>query len=177
MFVPAARSPHKDAGPVATDADRVRMLALAIAELEGSGVWTEELDRAGESGEPSYWIDTLIAARAQAGEQAVLRFLIGADQLLALPRWHRWRELLELAAPVVVAREPYDDAATILDAMRSDPAWEGFDRDTWASRIVRAPVLPYSATAIRAAIARGNTDIPGLDPRVFAYINERSLYA
>ncbi len=177
VFVPAARSPHKDRGPAASGADRTRMLAVATAELDRCGVWTEEIDRAAEPDGPSYWIDTLDAARSERRSDHDLRFVLGADQVLAFPRWHRWREILELAEPVVLAREPLGDAAALLDAMAAQPAWDGFDRDAWAARVVPVGVLPYSATAIRAALARGDDDIPGLDPRVHAYIRDRGLYA
>lgn len=177
VFVPAARSPHKDAGPIASPADRVRMLELATADLEHTGVWTEEIDRAESSDGPSYWIDTLESARALLGDDAVIRFVIGVDQLLALPAWRRWREILEIAEPLVLARPPLEDADAILDALHEIDAWAGVEPGAWIDRVVPAPVLPYSATEIRAALARGNADVPGLDPRVLAFIKDRGLYA
>ncbi len=46
VYVPAARSPHKERGPAASDADRVEMLKRSLEGVERVGVWTEEIDRA-----------------------------------------------------------------------------------------------------------------------------------
>lgn len=45
IYVPAARSPHKTTGPVASDADRVAMLRLALEGESRASVWTDEMDR------------------------------------------------------------------------------------------------------------------------------------
>ena len=75
VYVPAARSPHKERGPVVSDADRVEMLGRAIAGVPRAGVWTEEIDRAraqqeaGGDGrdaratEPSFTVETVRRAR------------------------------------------------------------------------------------------------------------------
>ncbi|GJM18154.1 MAG: hypothetical protein DHS20C14_03670 [Phycisphaeraceae bacterium] len=177
IFVPAAQSPHKDEAPGASGPERAKMLTLATAGLERAGVWTAEIDRAVDEDGPSYWVDTLIAARGQLGRDADLRFVLGSDQVLALPRWHRWREILGIASPVVLAREPHARVPDLIGAMRADPAWDGEDLDAWAGRVVDAPRLPHSATEIRRALACGDQDIPGLAPEVLAFIRERGLYA
>src|SRR5262245_39793105 len=49
LYVPAARSPLKESGPQASDADRVEMLRLVLTELgtpNRTAIWTDELDRA-----------------------------------------------------------------------------------------------------------------------------------
>ncbi len=46
VYVPAARSPHKEKGPAASDADRVEMVRRSLEGVERVGVWTEEIDRA-----------------------------------------------------------------------------------------------------------------------------------
>ena len=49
VFVPAARSPHKKHGPVASDEDRVAMLRLATRRMKRCVIWTDEIDRRGRA--------------------------------------------------------------------------------------------------------------------------------
>ena len=98
-LVPARDPPHKDA--THADADqRAQLLALAIEGEPGLRVDPRELHRAG----PSYTFDTLTELRAEAGPGAPLAWLVGADSVLQLHTWHRWRELFDLAHIVAVQR-------------------------------------------------------------------------
>lgn len=171
-FVPAARSPHKDTGPDAGNADRVRMLELAIAEVPEAGVWTDEIDRA-ESGEPSYWVRTLERARGLIGADRELRFLIGADQAVSFHRWKEPERILTLAVPVVINRGEVQTRGDLDDALEGTPF-----RETLTEAWCDVPKLDISATDVREALAHPETqDLRGLlDPRVAAYITERGLY-
>lgn len=98
-LLPARDPPHKDA----THADaeqRAQLLALAIAGEDRLSVDRRELRRAG----PSYSVDTLTELRKERGEAAPLAWLLGADSLLRLHTWHRWRELFQLAHVICVQR-------------------------------------------------------------------------
>ncbi len=99
LFIPARRSPFKDATPGATDAQRLALLRLA---LKGHGkFWLSrcELDRPA----PSYAIDTAAEIR-EAFPRAQLFWLIGADQLADLHRWHRARELKKIVTFALLER-------------------------------------------------------------------------
>lgn len=108
-LVPAHDPPHK--GPTRADAtQRVEMLALAVADQPGLAVDCRELGRAG----PSYTVDTLGELRDELGSSVPIAWLIGADSLLQLSSWHRWRELFERAHIVAVQRPGAEvDAATL----------------------------------------------------------------
>lgn len=98
-LVPAADPPHKDA----THADagqRAQMLELAIDGAPGLCVDRRELDRQG----PSYSVDTLRELRREFGDAQPLAWLVGADSVLQLHTWHRWRELFALAHVLAVPR-------------------------------------------------------------------------
>jgi len=56
-----------------------------------------------------YTVDTLRRLTRRRGHRFV--WLIGADNLGQLPRWHRWRQLVRLAPIAVFDREPYSYAA------------------------------------------------------------------
>lgn len=99
LMLPAGDPPHKDT----THADaeqRAAMLALALANVTDIALDRRELQRAG----PSYTVDTLRELRSEWGPHAPIAWLIGADSLVQLQTWHRWRELFELAHLVVVPR-------------------------------------------------------------------------
>lgn len=171
VLVPAARSPHKATGPAASDADRLDMLRAAFAGAERVEIWTDELAR-GESGEPSYWVDTLERARrAHAGE---LRFLIGADQAVAFGRWREPGRILELAEPVVLLRPPISTPDLLAGALRE----AGEAPDAWLARVADVGTLPESSTDVRAGLEAGACDEAAahLAPGVLAIIRERGLY-
>lgn len=175
MFVPAARSPHKSSGPLASDSERAAMLELAIESVEHAGVWTDEIDRAA-SGEPSYWIDTLERARSLVGD-AWLGFVLGADQAVAFDRWREARRILKLAEPLVLLREPWGSAEVLLGAMRD--AWSDAELERWASWCVDVGTMDVSATEIRALLRddRENARLESLlSPGVLGFIRERGLY-
>ena len=179
VFVPAGHAPLKPAGPVAGGPQRCAMTRLATEAIPRAAVWTEEIDRPGPG--PSYWVDTLEAARAQVGPGCDLRFLIGTDQLLALPRWRQWRRILALAEPVVVLRQPLGSPEDVVEALAGEAAWEGEPTEPWRGRIVTLPLLPFSSTRIRGALTQGLPDADlhreGVDPAVLAYIRAHGLYA
>lgn len=171
-FVPAARSPHKDTGPEASDEQRVEMLGLAIAGIEDAFVWTDEIDRA-EVGEPSYWVTTLERARRLVGGERRLLFLIGSDQAVGFDRWYEPARILELADVVVINRgevRTKEELARVL-------AGTGFERellDAWCD----VPSMDISATDIRRALsAQKKSDLADvLHSEVASFIRQRNLY-
>jgi nicotinate-nucleotide adenylyltransferase len=152
------------------------MLRRALAGVERACVWTEEIERAGRSGDDaSYWVDTLRAARAAAGEGARLRFLIGADPALAFHRWREPRGILRLAEPVVVLREPVGTTGALARGMEATGFWSAEEVARWGGAAVVLPLVDVSSTAVRAALARGE-EPAGLAPAVAAFVRERGLY-
>ena len=176
VLVPAARSPLKEAAPTA-DAHRVEMVRLASRGVPRSVVWTDEIDRAARSpGEKSYWIDTLLRARAVLPGGARLRFLIGADQVLDFHRWRGSREILELAEAVVLLRPPVESVERLREGLRAARFWSDAEIEEWAARVVDAPLRETSATAVRAKLAAGDRDVGELHPDVLEYIRRNGLY-
>jgi nicotinate-nucleotide adenylyltransferase len=179
-LVPARDPPHRGA-PHASAPDRVAMLRLALAEFPRLGLDTREIERTGKS----YTVLTLEGLRAEAPRRS-LALIVGADVLLALTTWHRWREVFELAHLIVIERP---GVALAIAAMPPQLAreWErrlaadpGVLRREPAGAIVVQAVTPnaISATAIRAALARGAYgEVRGLlPPAVLAYIQTNRLY-
>jgi len=174
VYVPASRSPLKEAAR-APDADRVRMLLLALAGMPRAGLWTDELDRAPASGGPSYWIDTLARARTTLGPSVALRFVIGADQASQFHKWKSPREILALSEPLVLLRAPLTNRDSLLAALRAAGFWSDDELAAWSRRVVEGPLMPDSSTGARAALASGR-DPASLDPAVRDYIRQHNPY-
>lgn len=176
VFVPAARSPHRPVPPIASDAQRVEMLLVALADVERCGVWTDELDRA-EPGAPSFWVQTLERARTLA-PGVPLAFVMGLDQAASFHRWREPQRILELATPVIAPRG--DDSPASIDAALA--AWEPEARCIF--RVIRAGLWAISSSAVRGRVRElggvGLTDDPQLagsvPPGVLERIEQWGLY-
>ncbi len=182
IYVPAARSPHKDTAPTA-DHHRLAMLNLALKDLECPWtIWDQELQDAPlNPGEPSYWADTWAIAN-QLLPNTTNRFLIGADQALSMHRWHRYTEFWKSA--VVMMRGDAHDIDTLIQSLDNLKVWTPEDLNHWRSSCLTLEMVPWSSTSIRNQLATNrqidnpqkNTRIEGLDPGVQSYIFEQGLY-
>ena len=178
-LIPAGDPPHRGA-PVASAIQRLAMAELAVADYRGLAVDPREIQRAGRS----YTVPTLEELRAEDPARG-LALIVGADAFLELPTWHRWRELFALAHVIVVARPGTAFDGNLPPALA--PEWEQRCRTTPealtaapAGAILRVAITPrpISASAIRAAFARGDgAAVRGLlPPAVLAYIEPNRLY-
>lgn len=175
VFVPAARSPHKEHHP-AEDRHRVEMLRIALKGRRRWWIWTQELaDAEFDPGRPSYWADTwLRSASVFTGERA---FLIGTDQACSMHRWRRYTEFWRDA--LVMLRPGGPGPSELRAALRDTGAWTGDEIDHWMARLVRTETVEGASSDIRAALAdpaQKNARIEGLDPGVQKYISQRGLY-
>lgn len=158
VFIPAAQSPLKAHGPLASDADRLEMLRLATAGEPDFLIDNCELRRGGIS----YTVDTVRAFLAQQ-PVAELFWIIGGDQLAQLAHWHAINELARWLTFLVVARPGYPLA---------DPGLAGL---RWMR--IEAPLMPESSSRIRQRI-QGRLPVSELlDPSVEAFIEAKRLYA
>ena len=180
-FVPAGAPPHR-AAPIASAADRLAMIELAIAGHPGLAMDAREIARPG----PSYTVQTLEELRREDPARPLV-LIVGADAFLGLPAWHRWHELFALAHLVVVARPGVDLDPARLPALL--PEWQRRRTGdpqalvaTPAGAILTHPVTAHdiSATALRALLACGPAGYDaarGLLPAaVLAYIERNQLY-
>lgn len=171
-FVPAGQPPLRSQ-PVASAAQRLAMVELAIRGIDRFRIDARELQRAG----PSYTVTTLESLRREL-PTTPLCLLIGMDQFVGFEHWHRWPEIPDLAH-LVVLRRP----GAVLDVL---PPWaqsratDQVDdlRRAPAGRLAFLPVHPQdiSATRIRAALSRGESVAGQLPDAVLAYIHSNHLY-
>lgn len=173
VVVPAARSPHKDRAPHASDADRLAMARLAFEPVERCVVWSDEIDR--RDG-PSFTIDTVRRLRDLLSPDAKVFLLLGSDQAAAFHRWKDPRELLELAEPVVFVRAPDTSPQDCLNRMKASGAWTDADLRPWQGRILELSPVEGSATRAREALKCGKgADI--VSPRVLDFVRRHGLYS
>lgn len=188
--------PHKPTrAPVE---DRIAMSRLAFAQhtmgvaaLRGPvEIDLCEIERARlRPSVPTYTYDTLQELRPSLGE---LAFVIGTDQLLALPTWHRFPEVLGLCHWIVLDRKsgnPATAAETPWRRMLSE--WQGSGLiqngpggqfqvrsgtgSTLSIHPTDAPAL--SSTQIRELLARtGQPPAGSILPEVHAYLMKQRLY-
>lgn len=181
-LVPAHDPPHK--GPTRGDAmQRAEMLDLAVGGVPGLSVDRRELGRAG----PSWSVDTLAELRSELGHATPIAWLIGADSLLQLASWHRWRDLFRLAHVVVVDRPGAGVDAEALRAQAPEvlaeiaPRWRDTSQLADAAQggfaLVPMPVLrEESSSALRRRIGEGERWHDWVPPAVAAYIVRHGLY-
>lgn len=104
-FIPAAGSPLKSKVPSASGEDRISMLQAGIKGQNEFGVIDWELTQP----PPSYTINTVSHLR-ESSPGAEIFWLIGADQVAQLDRWHRITELVQLAHLVAIHRPGHSAA-------------------------------------------------------------------
>ena len=170
QLMPTAAPPHK-APPLASAADRLAMLELAVAGEARLGVSTLELQRQG----PSYTYLTLRQIRQQHGAGCEIAWIVGLDMLADLPMWRCADEVVEQARIIAVARPPAP--ADYSDLRRRLARRFGPERaETLIGGILAIEPLDISSTEIRRRCVAGRS-IEGLTPPAVAdYIARRGLY-
>jgi nicotinate-nucleotide adenylyltransferase len=165
VLIPSARPPHKpDQAELASPADRLAMCRLAAEDRRTGPVRFEVSDIETRRSGPSYTIDTAHYLRDNG--LAEVHWLIGADMLLSLPKWHRPLDLLRDMHFVVMARPGW-----AIDWNLLPPEFRHLK-----DQVVAAPAVDISATEIRRRV-RLNLPIDHLVPvPVARYIAEHSLY-
>ncbi|MDF1798603.1 MAG: nicotinate-nicotinamide nucleotide adenylyltransferase [Planctomycetota bacterium] len=176
-WVPAGRSPHKQAGSTSA-VDRARMVELGLADESEAGpagaglaarssIWTGEAERGGAS----YTVDSVREVLAARRGQGAVFLLLGSDQLVALDRWRQVEELLALVTPLVVERP--GAGRELLDALAgrvSGPALAALEDGFLAP----LPV-DLASTQLRRASRAGAVELD-LTPRVRRFVDEHGLY-
>ncbi len=159
--VPTGQAWHKSRA-LSPAPQRLAMARLAFAELPGVVVDPCEIERSG----PSYTVDTLRDCKTD-WPSAELYLILGEDQARALPAWHAWREVLQLATICVAARADLTGATPqflINLGLQSRFRW------------LALPALALSATEIRRRIAAHQSVADLVFEPVARYIALHHLY-
>ena len=153
LLMPEYKPPHVDAKGTIAEHHRLKMLEFAIEGIEGLEIETIELERKGIS----YTYDTMILLNERDPDTDYY-FIIGADMVDYLPKWHRIDELVEIVQFVGVQRPRYK-------AGTSYPV-------IW----VDVPLMDISSSMVRDFVAKDRTPNFMLPKPVLDYIKKEGLY-
>ena len=165
LFIPAPRPWMKDDSELAPAEDRFEMVRLAIAGYDGFRLSRVDMDRPG----PSYAVDTLRTLHG-ACPNATFDFIVGADALSGLPRWHEPHEMMALCRIAAVARP----GQALEPVTRSVEAQVPSAKERIIA--VGAPLIDVSSTDIRCRRRDGRSIRDQVPEVVEAFIRERGLY-
>ncbi|MDP9050387.1 MAG: nicotinate (nicotinamide) nucleotide adenylyltransferase [Acidobacteriota bacterium] len=174
LFAPVGHQPLKSEGAMASFADRVEMVRLAL-EVQPPGIaqtahfQVSTLDAPHTDGSPNYTVDTL-QALALEYPAAQLFVLVGADSFLDLRRWRSPDRLLALAEWIVVSRPEFPLTDAQFAPLSLTPA------QRTRVHLLTTMHEDVSATDLRRRLRLGDP-CPGLLPTpVAAYIRALHLY-
>ncbi len=156
VFMPYFSSAYKR--PVASAEDRVEMVNLAIAGIEGFELDTREVERGGIT----YTIDTVEdLLKERPGLE--IYWLLGADALRGLPSWKDWEKLVKLVKFAVATRH----SEGLADQLR----------DMVGVVYLSMPRIEISSSLIRERLRQGLSVRFLVPDEVEAYIKRHGLYS
>lgn len=158
IFIPSGNPPLKESIPAE---DRLAMANLAFGDdinFEISDIEIRDIT------EKSYTVNTLKKLRIKyEGERIKLFLIIGADNLLDLPRWKDPEQLFQLAEIVVINRPGFDP---------KNSKQEFYEK----AKFIDVPFLEISSSMIREYVKIGRPVKYLVTKEVEEYIEDNKLY-
>ncbi|PLT30935.1 nicotinate-nucleotide adenylyltransferase [Peribacillus deserti] len=145
--------PHKKYNEDVTSNDRLQMVRISINSNPKLSLETIELGREGAS----YTYDTIEALREREPDTQFY-FIIGADMIEYLPKWHRVEELMKMVQFVGVQRPSYKEETSYPVIM------------------VEMPQIDLSSSLIRQRVKEGKSIRYLVHEDVQKYIEVNKLY-
>jgi len=164
LFIPSARPPHKVEKNITPEVHRLMMTYLATQSNEKFQVSPVEILREGLS----YTLDTMNELEKKFGSDTELFFIIGADSMADLPKWHKAKELVSKVHFIATTRPGTEVDLEGLKNYFGDSAKNIYQ--------VATAGLEISSTDIRERVRTGKS-IKYLVPEVVEeYILKENLY-
>jgi nicotinate-nucleotide adenylyltransferase len=152
-FMPNQEPPHKKKSESVENQERLQMLELSIKGNEAFKIEKIELERSGLS----FTVDTMRILNEMYPNHKFY-FIIGADMIEYLPKWHKIDELIELVQFVGVERPEYSS------------------KTDYPITYVDVPAIDVSSSMIRKRVQQGMTVRYLLPDPVIDFIRENHLY-
>lgn len=152
-FMPNQIPPHKQNEHFTDSQHRLTMLKLATCDQQQFKIETIELERTG----PSYTYDTLCLLKEHFPSYSFY-FIIGADMIEYLPKWHKVEKVIELVTFVGVKRPGY------------------LTKTEYPIMEVEIPEFDVSSTMLRKRLKERENTAYLLPEDVKRYIEENHLY-
>jgi nicotinate-nucleotide adenylyltransferase len=166
LYLPTALPPHKPKAALAPPLARYAMVELALLEEPGLFVSPHELTL----GQPAYTVETIRAFQS-AHPDIRWYLLLGGDSFVELVHWRSWRDILDTADIVVLARPGWSTLAADLPA-ELRPHFT-------SARVHVLQTTPVAASSTRLReLLRQRDELPGgwVPPLVVDYIRKYNLY-
>jgi len=155
-FVVTPQNPLKQKAELLDDAERLKMVQLAVDGDPRFHVSDIEMHLP----RPSYTINTLTALSEQHPDCQFV-FICGMDSLQNLTRWYQYQNILDNYKLLVFPREGYDGGE-----LANHPS----------VTILKTPILEISSTFIRQCIKEGRDVRHFVPEKVFCYLQQRDFY-
>lgn len=183
-FVPSAWPPHKPQDEIASAADRLEMVRIALEDYPAFVCDPVEVERGGSS----YTLDTLEELTRKTPNEDNMFFMIGADAFLELGTWHKPKDVLN-AVNFAVTLRGNQNAPEYLEALFRviqgiEPGYcmgksleeAEFTNNKRVIKFIPITEVDISATRIRQCI-KESSPVKHLLPReVELFIIRRRLY-
>lgn len=160
LVLMVANEPWQKVGDRQVTAAQVRfeMTKALVAGISGLRADDREIRRGG----PTFTVDTLEEILGEEPDSEIF-LIVGADTANRLETWHRASDVVRLSTIVIVNRDNSTNAAP------------GFLRDAQVVNVSMNPV-DVSSSAIREAVARGESINSLTSSSVASIVRNRSLY-
>jgi nicotinate-nucleotide adenylyltransferase len=155
IFVPCCLPPHKNANTVISAQDRLQMVRLATEENPVFSVSDYEIKKGGKS--YSYYTVEHFYKKFHQGTK--IYFIIGADALEDLDKWHRINDILKIATFVAVERK----GSRLAKSNRK-------------IKYISMPAIDISSSEIRRLLRAGESVKYLMPEKVIKFIKRKKLY-
>ena len=183
-FVPSALPPHKPEKEIASAADRLEMVRIALKDYPAYVCDPIEVERGGAS----YTLDTVEELTRRSSDGNEMFFIIGADAFLELSTWHKPKEVLRTINIAVTlrgnqqTREFVEALLRVIQSVEPNYCIDSSLREmkfTEKERVIKLiPIteVDISATRIRKCIEESSSIRHLLPREVELFIIRRRLY-
>lgn len=165
IFIPARIPPHKEDWDILDQAERYRMVEMAVGSNPAFQVSDLEMKRAGVS----YTVDT-VEHFCRCYPASQIFFIMGLDSLFILDTWKDIERLSQLCRFIIVTRPGYNinEEVQIRERLPAD-FWSQAD-------FLEIPGLDISSSDIRMRVAKGKPIRYMLPEAVESYIRQNHFY-
>jgi nicotinate-nucleotide adenylyltransferase len=177
MFLITSNIPPHRPQPMASAFHRFAMVSLAVLDRETWRAADIELREQA----PSYTSRTLGHFHDRGYRPSELFFVIGADAFVDVGSWRDYPRILDAAHFAVVSRPGFSvrelrERLTLLAPRMVDAPLGALDQIEPSIILIDAPTASVSSTAIRRALAAGESIAGLVPPRVQQHIEHHGLY-
>jgi nicotinate-nucleotide adenylyltransferase len=167
LFMPAGQPWLKlnNANAISSVQHRLEMVRLGIAGNPRFKLSTMEIERGG----PTYSVDTIEQLHSRLGEGDEIFFILGWDNLMQLPQWHRPERLIKLCRLAAVPRVDF----SLPDLPALEKELPGI---TQRVILFDKPRVDINASQIRQRVVQGLSISDFVPKAVERYIKEHGLY-